>query len=147
MSTSRLFVYGTLRPGGRAPERLRRLLETRGRRLGSGTVAGRLHDAGAYPVAVEPTDAEDGDAPRIHGVVYALDEPSGVLPALDAYEGVRPGGRGPFRRDVARVRLESGGTVDAWIYWYERDPAGLSVIPDGRWRTAGDEDAGAAPAD
>lgn len=140
MRPGRLFVYGTLRPGGRAPRRLRDLLETRADRIGTGTVPGRLHDAGAYPVAVELSAPGRRAAPRIHGVVYILEEPGQVLAALDAYEGVRPGGEGLFRRDVARIRLDSGGAVRAWIYWYDGDPGGLPVIGDGRWTTADEDD-------
>lgn len=131
---ARLFVYGTLRPGGRAPAPLRSLLRTRARRIGEGTVAGKLLDAGAFPAAVELSDTASGNRPRVRGVVYALDAPDEVLRAVDDYEGVRPEGGGLFRRDVVRVRLDGGDDVRAWIYWYERDAGDHPAVPGGDWR-------------
>lgn len=158
-----LFVYGTLRSGGRAPASLRSLLRARGRKVGEGVVRGRLHDAGAYPAAVEPGDEEDsrsgavagGAAERggagdrtspggeaeepgtIRGAVFRLEEPEEVLRALDGYEGVDPGGDGLFRRGVTAVRLDDGRTLRAWIYWYDRDPERLPEIPGGQWTATG----------
>lgn len=162
-----LFVYGTLRCGGRAPAALRSLLRARGRKVGEGVVDGRLRHAGAYPAALEPTDetvretpASDGEAAggdgkesvpavgaaasrtelrepaEIRGAVFLLEEPDEVLRALDGYEGVEPGEEGLFRRGVAEVRLDEGRRVRAWIYWYNRDPEGLPVIPGGDWSRA-----------
>lgn len=141
-----LFVYGTLRPGGRAPASLRSLLRARGRQVGEGVVEGRLHHAGSYPAAVPVQPDEDpagecgdGDCeerPEVHGAVHALDDSDEVLRALDGYEGVQPDDGGLFRRDVAEVRLDDGRTREAWIYWYNRDPEGLPVIEGGDWRVA-----------
>lgn len=142
-----LFVYGTLRSGGRAPASLRRLLRARGHRVGQGVVEGRLHDAGAYPAAVAPEDPgasdEDGDGSEgeretgeIRGTVFLLEEPEEVLRALDGYEGVEPGGGGLFRREAVDVRLDDGRIVAAWIYWYDRDPDRLPEITGGDWREA-----------
>ncbi|MFW6192941.1 MAG: gamma-glutamylcyclotransferase family protein [Gemmatimonadota bacterium] len=141
-----LYVYGTLRSGGRAPASLRGLLRARGRKVGEGVVEGRLFHAGSYPAAVpvrEDDDpaggGEDGNGqgrPEIRGVLYALEEPDEVLRALDGYEGVQPDDGGLFRRDVVQVRLDDGRAREAWIYWYNRDPAGLPVIEGGDWRQA-----------
>jgi gamma-glutamylcyclotransferase (GGCT)/AIG2-like uncharacterized protein YtfP len=149
-----LFVYGTLRSGGRAPASLRDLLRARGRKVGEGVVEGRLHHAGTYPAAVpvredeDPAcEGEDRDRegrPEIQGALHTLEEPDEVLRALDGYEGVQPDADGLFRRDVAEVHLESGRIVEAWVYWYNRDPDGLPVIEGGDWREA-DAPGGAPP--
>lgn len=139
-----LFVYGTLRSGGRAPASLRGLLRARGRKVGEGFVEGRLHHAGSYPAAVpvpEDEDPADGDGghegwPKIQGALHALEELDEVLRALDGYEGVQPDDGGLFRRDVVQVRLDDGRTREAWIYWYNRDPEGLPVIEGGDWTEA-----------
>lgn len=138
-----LFVYGTLRSGGRAPASLRGLLRARGRKVGEGVVEGRLHHAGTYPAAVpvrgdeDPADGgEDGNGegpPEIRGALHVLEESDEVLRALDGYEGVQPDAGGLFRRDVVQVRMDGGRTRQAWIYWYNRDPEGLPVIEGGDW--------------
>jgi gamma-glutamylcyclotransferase (GGCT)/AIG2-like uncharacterized protein YtfP len=112
-----LFVYGTLRSGGRASGLLRGCTC-----LGVWTLAGTLYDVrGAYPALVL---AGEG---KVEGELWRC--PAELLPALDEYEGV-PGGL------YRRVRVEVEG-VECWTY-----VAGLGlaahltpdrVIRSGRW--------------
>ncbi len=117
-----LFVYGTLR--GDTGHPASGLLERRARQVGYGLLRGRLYDLGAYPAAVRSSEP----AHRVRGLVYRL-EPGlreVLLTELDEYEGAE------YRREVASVRLESGETVSAWVYWYARTP------PPGRLLAGGD---------
>lgn len=131
----RLFVYGTLRPGGGAPGEVRRLLERGAEREGRAGVSGRLLVAGAgrYPALV--LDREGG---RVIGDLYRLASPGPILGSLDRYEGRRPDGSGLYRRAVVEARLLEDGSAGgrserAWAYVYNRDASGLEQIESGDW--------------
>ena len=117
-----LFVYGTLR--GDAGHRASELLARRARKVGPGRVRGRLYDLGAYPAAVPSPDP----AHRVRGLVYRVEAAlrEVLLADLDRYEGAA------YRRQVARVVLEDGESVQAWVYFYARTP------PPGREIASGD---------
>lgn len=142
-AVGRLFVYGTLRPGGGAPAEMRRLLEQGAEREGSARVRGRLLAAGGgrYPALV--LDREGG---RVIGDLYRLSSPGAILRSLDRYEGRRPDGSGLYRREVVEAQLlergnaggrSSAGPVGrserAWAYVYNRDAPGLERIESGDW--------------
>ena len=92
---------------------------------------GRLYRVSWYPGVVESADPEQ----RVHGEVYALADPVRALAWLDAYEGVVPGGEeaGEYRRLERPVRLATGEEIAAWVYLFQSDVAGLTLVPDGRW--------------
>mgnify|MGYP006279570645 CR=1 FL=1 len=136
-----LFVYGTLRPGGGAPPRVRRTLEEGADHVGAARVRGRLLVAGggSYPALVRT----DGPG-RVVGDLYRLRFPRRVLESLDRYEGRRPDGTGLYRRETVPVRLPdapSGGEGEgsggrrlrAWTYIYNRDTAGLDEVEGNDW--------------
>lgn len=137
-----LFVYGTLRPGGGAPPRVRRTLEEGADHLGRARIRGRLLAAGdgSYPALVR-----DGASRRVTGDLYRLRSARGVLSTLDRYEGRRPDGGGLYRRETVPVRLRSsprggggrssfgGRRVRAWTYIYNRDTEGLDEVEGGDW--------------
>ena len=114
--TVHLFVYGTLRTGGRADGFLRGC-----EHVGGATVEGALYDMGAYPALVL------GGEGRVEGEVWRC--PAAVLSRLDEYEGVPEG-------LYHRVRVDAGG-VECWTY--VAGPALASRltperrIPAGRW--------------
>jgi gamma-glutamylcyclotransferase (GGCT)/AIG2-like uncharacterized protein YtfP len=125
-----LFVYGSLMStaGHAMGERLR----AEARLIGPATMQGRLYRVSWYPGAVENADPEQ----RVHGEVYALGNPDRALAWLDAYEGIVPGREesGGYRRLERPARLASGEEITAWVYLYRGDVAGLSPVPDGRWK-------------
>lgn len=129
----RLFVYGTLRRGGRSAAR--RALEAGAELLSRATLPGRLYvvsDAqgrALYPALVPSSDP----AAVVRGEVYTLREPAALLERLDAYEGVSVGDprAGEYRREIASVTLEGGGRVRAHVYFYNASVDGLRVVPDG----------------
>jgi gamma-glutamylcyclotransferase (GGCT)/AIG2-like uncharacterized protein YtfP len=133
-----LFVYGTLRHGSGHP--LARLLATHARFVGRARFTGRLFDLGAYPAAVPAPEGGE-----VVGELYRLLAPEILLPLLDRYEGCTEGPQerardtpgapgspgGEYRRERLPVRLEHGGTREAWIYLYNRPTERLRPIPGG----------------
>lgn len=124
-----LFVYGTLRNNGDHPAAAR--LRESSTLLGPATFQGQLYHLGDYPGAVD----SDAEADRVTGEVYALPEEDAVLAALDHYEGCDPLSprRSLFRRERHPVRLESGETVQAWVYLYNQELENRPRIPSGDW--------------
>src|SRR6185436_17731114 len=124
-----LFVYGSLMSSAGHPmgERLRR----EARLVGNATIQGRLFRISWYPGAVASSDPDE----RVHGEVYALENPDRALAWLDAYEGIRPENRdkNEYERAERPARLGSGEEVVAWVYLYRGDATKLSRIADGRW--------------
>jgi gamma-glutamylcyclotransferase (GGCT)/AIG2-like uncharacterized protein YtfP len=113
-----LFVYGTLRQGYdlRLMDKVRHLI----RYIGQGKVNADLYDLGRYPGAVRRREATE-----VIGDVFELTSPENVLRTLDRYEGIGPGKAATeFVRRRSRVKLRSGQTVTAWVYWYNLEPAG-----------------------
>jgi gamma-glutamylcyclotransferase (GGCT)/AIG2-like uncharacterized protein YtfP len=90
------------------------------RYIGQGKVNADLYDLGRYPGAVRRREATE-----VIGDVFELMNPESVLRTLDRYEGIGPGKAATeFVRRRSRVKLRSGQTVTAWVYWYNLEPAG-----------------------
>jgi gamma-glutamylcyclotransferase (GGCT)/AIG2-like uncharacterized protein YtfP len=123
-----LFAYGTLMSRLAAPEiagAMRHL-----RRVGHGTVRGRLYDVGEYPGAVL---ARTGNP--ISGEVFELPPVKRVLSLLDAYEGFTPKRRktSQFVRERWPVTMSNGDRLDCWVYVYNGPLATARLIPSGRY--------------
>jgi gamma-glutamylcyclotransferase (GGCT)/AIG2-like uncharacterized protein YtfP len=127
-----LFVYGSLMSTAGHPMGAR--LGGEARLLGPASICGQLYRISWYPGAV----ASSHPSHRVHGELYALDDPAASLAWLDAYEGIAPGSResGEYVRLERPVRLASGEERPAWVYLYQKpvDPAHL--VADGRWRSS-----------
>jgi gamma-glutamylcyclotransferase (GGCT)/AIG2-like uncharacterized protein YtfP len=113
VTAPRIFVYGSLRRD--APGSRHELLGADAEFLGHGRVRGRLLDLGAYPGLVAAVTRADW----VRGELHAI--PDGrALARLDAYEDYDP--RRPeqslFLRREAKVALDSGEVVAAWVYVY-----------------------------
>ena len=110
MAVNRLFVYGSLQPGG---SNAHVLADVGGDWLPA-TLKGRLIEAGwgagmGYPgVVIDPRGDDVGG--------FVLSSPS--LPVhwdrLDAFEGAE------YERRLASVALEDGTSVRAWVYALRR---------------------------
>lgn len=113
MTTPRLFVYGSLRRD--APGSRHELLGEAAEFLGHGRVRGRLLDLGAYPGLVAAVTR----AEWVRGELHAIPGQR-ALARLDAYEDYNPRRpeRSLFLRREARVELDSGEVVAAWVYVY-----------------------------
>lgn len=117
-----MFVYGTLRRGGRND--IARFAPAP-RFVADARIHGTLYDLGSYPGAVL------GGSGLLVGEVYA------ITPALEAQldelEEVRPDDRGEYIKREVRVRV---GEKDIACLVYEIHPdriAGRTVIASGNW--------------
>ena len=114
-----LFVYGTLHPD-RAPAEIAAAVSQL-KRIGSGTIRGRLYNLGDYPGVVIDPDHND----EIPGTIFALPNDPAILTALDRYEDFRPAAptNSLFIRSECTVTLPDGNNIACWVYLYNRDPA------------------------
>ncbi len=106
MSLQRLFVYGSLQPGGTNAHELAGIAGS----WSPGVVRGRLLQAGwgagiGYPGLILENGGED-----VPGYVLASVALDAEWPRLDAFEGAE------YARVEAPVRLSSGDTVQAFVY-------------------------------
>ena len=103
---NRLFVYGSLQPGGSNEHELDGIQGEWQRAV----VRGKLFESGwgaglGYPGLV--LDPEGGEVP---GWVLTSEDLAGRWEALDAFEGE------DYRRVQAKVTVEDGETVSAFVY-------------------------------
>lgn len=152
----RLFVYGTLKKGGRYHDRYC----AGARDIVPAAVWGRLfHLPAGYPALEVPAAAilvrgsedilgdarhsqgegayplarPDGDWDLVHGELMTLTDPVRDLPPIDGLEDFRPGGNGLYERVLVPVLC--GDRVQAvWTYCMTCPP-GAERIPAGRWQT------------
>jgi gamma-glutamylcyclotransferase (GGCT)/AIG2-like uncharacterized protein YtfP len=127
--SDRLFIYGTLLDGHQPPDM--QALCRRLRRIAPATVQGFPYDLGPYPAVTI-----GGTSSHILGELVEIDCDE-TWDALDRYEGCpRQGeGDGLYSRVRTTATLESGESVDCWIYVYNRDLSRAKVIESGCWRT------------
>jgi len=114
--SDRLFVYGTLHPD-RAPSEIADIVKNF-RRLGSGTIKGRLYQFGEYPGLV--LNARPNE--KIEGEIFALPSDPAALARLDEYEEYRPDDpeRSLFKRQKVTVTSRNGSRLMCWVYVYNR---------------------------
>jgi gamma-glutamylcyclotransferase (GGCT)/AIG2-like uncharacterized protein YtfP len=114
-----VFVYGTLKESRRLRSMLRDV--SRWRVLGPGTIAGRLYDAGPYPVLAMSDNPND----RVPGLLVKLESGDAALARLDDYEDVS---HGLYERRRVPVQLDESTTDEAWVYVYRRSVEGFHRI-------------------
>ena len=123
-----LFVYGTLRKaqdGGQHP-----FLRDQAIFIDLATVKGTLFHVAGYPGAIITPSHKNHP---IHGEVYRLLNPALTLQILDDYEECSERFPKPheYRRIQQRVTLETGESMQAWVYVYQRSITGLKRIESG----------------
>lgn len=114
--TDYLFVYGTLRKNYNL--KLKEKVASSIKYAGQGKVAATLYEIGKYPGARKENQDDE-----VVGDVFAVKDPETVFNVLDKYEGDE------FVRQKTRVKLRSGKSLNAWIYWYDQKPVGKKRIP------------------
>lgn len=131
--TEYLFVYGTLRQNANQP--MQQHLTAHARFVAMAHYKARLYQVSYYPGAVPSSRAAD----QVLGELYQLLQPEQLLPLLDNYEECGEGFTQPqeYRRELQQVTLESGDSVAAWVYVYNRNTEGLKQIESGDFLHAG----------
>jgi len=121
-----LFVYGTLRRGQPLAPHLE---PPRARLVGEGRIVGRLFDLGDYPGATPDPKRFS----TVRGEVHELYDPRETLLVLDDIEGfdAKHPDRSLFERREIEVKMEAGGTLRAWVYFYRQPLIEATEIPDG----------------
>jgi len=106
------FFYGTLMTG--FDRRRRAGIEGKLRHRRRGSIRASLYDLGIYPAAIPDPEG------CVWGEVYEMDDPAGVLAALDEIEGYRPGqpDASLYTRVETPVQFDDGHVEQAWAYFY-----------------------------
>jgi gamma-glutamylcyclotransferase (GGCT)/AIG2-like uncharacterized protein YtfP len=114
-----LFAYGTLQPGSAPPEIADAAAKLQS--AGKGFIYGELYELDGYPGAVPNSQSQN----KIRGTILELPSDPGFLSQLDDYEGYDPEDldASEFVRVRQTVELAGGGTLECWIYRYNRQPA------------------------
>ena len=142
-ATLRLFVYGTLKRGGRYHQRFCRSVRSIENAIVRGRVyvlpagdpvltvpaasilargsADPLADVAKQADAFAPEPAASGDeggpCDDVRGEILVFDDPEERLPRIDGLEGFRPGGASLYARVLLTVRREQDARlVPAWAY-------------------------------
>ena len=102
----RLFVYGTLVPGGPNEH----VLSEIGGTWEAGTVTGILHEDGWGAAMGYPGIVLDEHGNEVQGFLFSSEKLSDHWARLDAFEGEA------YRRVLTVVKLESNKTFEAYIY-------------------------------
>ena len=109
-----LFVYGTLRKefGLQLSKDIKEDIAY----IGSAVINGELYDIGEYPAALPTEDKRS----KIVGEVYEIKHPRKVFKLLDEYEGYdrKHLENSEYYRRRELLKMENGGNISAWIYWY-----------------------------
>lgn len=125
----RLFAYGTLRGDCRSAA-ASTLLGNR-RSVGKAVVPGRLYHiidgAEEYPALVDSWHSGE----IVHGSIYEVTTEE--LKNLDVLEECRGEAGDLYRRRCSQVKLSDGSWINAWVYVWNRETAGLTRIESGDW--------------
>lgn len=129
MTCDRLFVYGTLMRGYLHP--MAKLLSANADFLGEAKCCGRLYLVKHYPGLVLSEHANE----IVHGELYRLRAPDGLLREFDMYEACGEGFPEPtqYVRKMFAATLDDGSESEAWTYIYNWPVAGLKHIASGRF--------------
>lgn len=114
---------------------MHQLLAQHSRFIGKARYQGRLYQVDYYPGAVPSHNSTD----QVMGELYQLLQPDLLLPELDNYEECSPQFASPheYRRELQNIRLDNGNIVIAWVYVYNRNTDGLTLIQTGDFLKAG----------
>jgi len=113
--SEQLFVYGTLHPD-QAPDEIVEIVR-RLEPIGSGSIRARFHTFPDYPaIKLDPKARK-----RIDGNVFRIPNKR-TLKELDEYEEYYPAAldKSLFKRELVKVQLVGGASIDAWVYEYNR---------------------------
>ncbi len=120
---SRVFLYGTFRPGQPAGA----MLEPHTVSVQPATTAGKLVlTQEGHPALLDPKAHAPGEA-VVHGDLVELRDLAAALALMDAYEGE------DFERVLLQVNTEGGAAPWAWCYQLAAVHKAGETIPGGDW--------------
>ncbi len=123
-----LFTYGTLM--SRFDNEYARLLRSSAILVGEGVMTGKLYQVDWYPAAIYDPHSKIS----IHGEVFSLHSEGALLQKLDEYEDVLDDtSKSLYLRIIAPITLNSGETVNSWVYVYNQPTKHLQEIISGRF--------------
>jgi gamma-glutamylcyclotransferase (GGCT)/AIG2-like uncharacterized protein YtfP len=120
-----LFVYGTLLEG---KNKFGAYLKNNSQFYQKGKFNGKLYDIGEYPGAISDPKCDAW----IHGSIFIMHEPAGMLKVLDDYEGFGEAYPQPneFIRELLDVETDDKA-VKCWVYLYNWPVDNLKLIISG----------------
>jgi gamma-glutamylcyclotransferase (GGCT)/AIG2-like uncharacterized protein YtfP len=118
-----LFVYGTLKQGGKFHRELSK--DRSVKFIGEARIRGMLYQIqnADYPGAV-PTRRPNQ---YVTGQLFFMGQPQRTLAVLDEFEGVD---EGLFRRELVEAKM-NGKPLKAWAYFYDRPLEDSNLLPVG----------------
>jgi gamma-glutamylcyclotransferase (GGCT)/AIG2-like uncharacterized protein YtfP len=122
---TRLFVYGGLMKGFDLHHHMAGCVF-----LASAWTPGILVQVGRYPGLL------DGSG-NVSGELYSMNDAPAILEALDELEEFDPTNpqASAYVRVMREVSFGDGSTTRAWVYLYNGDASGLTVVQSGDWRS------------
>ncbi|GAA3585413.1 gamma-glutamylcyclotransferase [Snuella lapsa] len=126
---SYLFVYGTLLKG--CDNEMSQFLAEHSHFVEKGFFYGKLYEVDGYPGAILSTNPVD----KVYGSVYKVLDAEMVFKSLDDYEGIdiSVSERDLYKRLRVKVYMESGVSLQTWVYIYNLSTLGLQLIPSGKY--------------
>lgn len=92
------------------------------------------HISGEYPCMIEGNSKVSGEVITIKE--SRLREALRAMDLLEDYDEDAPTSENLYNREIKEVVLESGETIQAYVYMYNPKQKGLGEpIPDGNWKT------------
>jgi gamma-glutamylcyclotransferase (GGCT)/AIG2-like uncharacterized protein YtfP len=126
-----LFAYGSLRTPELYP--MAQFLQKHARKIGTGSIPGRLYDLRAYPAAIyDPSESR-----QIHGAIYEISDAETIFSRLDRYESYHP--EAEHESLFIRIRVPvtfDGQSAECWMYQYNLPVEGFAVVDSGLWEPA-----------
>tara|TARA_R110002124_G_scaffold108956_4_gene261696 strand:- start:13 stop:408 length:396 start_codon:yes stop_codon:yes gene_type:complete len=123
-----LFTYGTLMQ--RFDNEYARLLRLSANFIETGSLPGRMYRIDWYPGVIY----EENSPKRVFGEIYKLNSDRDLLRKLDEYEDIQDDiSSSLYQRKVIPITLESGKSLDCWVYLYNQSIFGLKEILSGRF--------------
>lgn len=122
--TLKVFVYGTLKKGGRFASRFDEFRKS----CKAGKVKGTLFSLGSFPGIVLSGDTE------VRGEVHEYNNAKNVEAALDRIEGFISPGNLHNLYEKRKVNVETAtGTEECYLYEFARSTKDLDKVSTGEW--------------
>ncbi|MGD9160890.1 MAG: gamma-glutamylcyclotransferase [Desulfobacteraceae bacterium] len=128
MKTSKVFVYGTLKVGGRFDYPV---FSKARKKVEEAVIKGSLYSLGSFPTV---KIKEKG---QVHGEVHTFspDDMAVVMSRMDSIEGYNAEcpEKGLYNRHQVKAKLPDGSVTTVWVYEYNGPVTKAERIESGVW--------------